>query len=835
MCLSAREGRCRIASCLIAFLAGTLAVAADAQEPVPDRAPETVQEPASEPLSDPLAEAVANALAEPASDPLAEPAVPDPLADPLARPAAADAPAVYLFSVRINGWPLRLTARFHEEDGRLSIPADQFEGIGFRPNEAWVTTIDGQRLVYLDQIPGVTWQIDMATQTIDITTPYELLKPNTLRLNPGVARVESRSNWGALFSYDIYGEYSSRPRSDVYARTFSVNVEARIFSPLFMASTNGFYSISEGEAEGEFIRLDSSVDFDNVEHAWRLRLGDSITTGPIWVRTVRFGGIQFGREFSLRPDIVTTPIPVLNQNVSVPSTVDVFINETRRYSQAVDPGALRVTDLPVTTGANRVRVVVTDQSGRRVELFLPLYTSTELLGRGLSLFNLEVGAERREYASESFDYGPAFASGGVSYGVSDRLTLRGYGAGSRHYWMGAAGATFSLGRLFLVDTAAMYSYRPEEEGWSLYGSVEHISGPLSLYGSYQHSSRGFRDLAGNFGYTSFTDQVVASAGLLLGRFGQVNANYVLQRALDGETSSLVSGNYGLDLFRRQVNLNLSGYYETELGDWGAIVSISFPIGRRAQGYAEHSWRNGVMSSAANIRGDGFDDRLDWEIAGEQGDFDEVSAEAGWDGERIDMRFRAAQSHGEYGFRGELAQSLVFMDGRLNLAGRIDDGFAIVEVENIPGVRVALENRPIGRTNENGRLFITGLNSYVANAISIDPLDLPIDASVGDTSIIVSPRYRGGLVARFPINQASAAIVVLQRADGSPPPVGATVALEGSDATAVVGYDGEVYVRGLQDGANRLNVSWRDGQCSAGFSVEMAGGTLPRLGPFTCEP
>ena len=499
MCLSARESRRRIASYLIAFLSGLAAVSAAAREPVP--------EPVSEPVSDPLAEAVANALAEPAPDPLAEP-----VPDPLAAPTAADGPTVYLLSVRVNGWPLRMTARFQEEGERLSIPADQFEGIGFRPNEAWVTNVDGQRLVHLDQIPGVTWQIDMRAQTIDITTPYELLKPNTLRLNPGVARVESRSNWGALFAYDIYGEYSDQPRSDTYARTFSVNLEARIFSPFFVASTDGYYSISEGEEEGQFIRLDSAVDFDNVEHAWRLRLGDSFTSGPIWVRTVRFGGVQFGREFSLRPDIVTTPIPELSQNVSAPSTVDVFVNETRRYSQAVDPGAIRITDLPVTTGANRVRVVVTDQSGRRVELFLPLYTSTVLLGRGLSLFNLEVGAERQQYATESFDYGPAFASGSVSYGATDRLTLRGYGAGSRQFWTGAAGATFSIGRLFLVDTAAMYSYRPEGDGWSFYGSIEHISGPFSLYGSYTYATPGFRDLAGNFGYTSFTDQVVASGG-----------------------------------------------------------------------------------------------------------------------------------------------------------------------------------------------------------------------------------------------------------------------------------------------------------------------------------
>jgi hypothetical protein len=195
MCLSAREGPGRIAFHLIALLSGHIAVSAAAQEPVPGPHSEPVREPGSEPVSDPLAEAVANALAEPVADPLAEP-VPDPLADPLAEPTADDASTILLLSVRINGWPLGLTARFQQKDGHLAIPADQFVGIGFRPNESFVTMVDGQGRIYLDQLEGVSWQIDMRTQTIDIATPFELLEPNVLRLSPGVARVESRSQLG---------------------------------------------------------------------------------------------------------------------------------------------------------------------------------------------------------------------------------------------------------------------------------------------------------------------------------------------------------------------------------------------------------------------------------------------------------------------------------------------------------------------------------------------------------------------------------------------------------------------------------------------------------------
>jgi outer membrane usher protein len=743
-------------------------------------------------------------------------------------------PTIYLLSVRVNGWPLGLVARFHEEDGRLSMPAEQFDGLGFILDESVVTEVDGQRRVFLDALPGVTWQIDGRAQTIDIVTPFELLKPNVLHVSPRLGRVESRSNWGGLLAFNAFGEYSSRPDSDIYGRTLSLDVEARIFSPIFLASASGYYSVAEGE-EGEFVRLDTSIDFDNLDRAWRLRLGDSLTTGPVWLRTLRFGGIQWGRDFSLRPDIVTTPVAVLDQNVSVPSTVDIFINEVRRYSRAVDPGAIRVTDLPVTAGSNRIRVVVTDRSGRRTEVILPLYTSSVLLQRGLSDFNIEVGAERRDYGVASNDYGPPFVSGSYSHGVTDRLTLRGYGAASRGYGTAVAGATMAVGPLFLFDGAAMFSHGREGDGWSFYGSVEHIADPLNLYVSYMRSSRDFSDLVGNFGYSRSIEQATASGGLNLGRLGQLNVAYALQRTVEDEVSSVASGSYSLDLFDRALHLGATGYVETREGDWGVILSLTIPLGRHTQLYAEHSWRNGIPSQAVSLRGEGFGNRLDWEIAGERGEFKEVFAEVGWDGQRTDFRLRAAHSGGDYGIRGDLAQSLIFMDDRLILAGRIDDAFTIVEVEGVRGVRVELENRTVGRTDSSGRLFVTGLNSYVANSVSIDPTDLPIDVALQDPAMLVSPRAGGGVVTRFPVSRESAAIIVLRRPDGSAPPVGARVALEGSEAEAVMGHDGEVYARGLRPGANRLAVSWRDGACTADFSAMLAAGTLPRLGPFQCAP
>lgn len=751
------------------------------------------------------------------------------------EPESTPGPIVYLYSVSVNGWSLGLTARFYDEGGRLSLPADQFAGLGFVVDETLVADVGGERRVFLDQVPGLAWQVDSRTQTINLDSPFALLQPNVVRVSPGRQRIESRSDWGALLGYDIYGQWASKKLNEFYSRSLSTNIEARVFGPSFTAYTTAFYSLDQGLDDDRLVRLDSVLDFDMPNHARRLRIGDTFTLGPVWLRTVRFGGIQFGTQFGIRPDIVTTPVPILADDVSVPSTVDLFINGVERFSQNVEPGTIRLTDLPTLGGSNTVRVVVTDQTGRRRELILPLYASSQLLAPGLTDFSVELGAERLNYAVRSNDYGQAFASGSVSHGISDRLTVRAYAAGTGDYWTAAAGATVSVGGWVLVDAAGFFSDGPDGSGWAGYASIEHSRGAFNFYASYQRSDRAYRDLAGRFGYTPFIEQATASAGLTLGRLGRINVSYSMQRTLDRAKRGALGGNYTIDLFRRRLSVGLGGYADVSGGGWGVGLSATLQLGNNATLYATHVWDDDGEHSYASLYGQGFDQRLAWQLDADRGTFDEFSAEADWDGRLVDARLRVARAPDVTGIEFELAQTLLVFDNRLLWTGRIDDGFTIVEVEDSPGVRVALENRTIGRTNSRGRIFVPDLPSYVGSAISIDPLDLPLNASIGDTTALVAPRAGGGLVTQFEVEHSAAALVVLQLSGGHPPPVGARVRMTDSETTAIVGYGGEVYLRGLREGANHLEVEWADGRCEVEFSVDEIAAGLPRLGPYTCAP
>jgi len=184
------------------------------------------------------------------------------------------------------------------------------------------------------------------------------------------------------------------------------------------------------------------------------------------------------------------------------------------------------------------------------------------------------------------------------------------------------------------------------------------------------------------------------------------------------------------------------------------------------------------------------------------------------------------------------QSLIFMDDQLFLSRIVDDGFTIVDVSGQKGVGVSLENHVVGHTNADGRILVPGLQPYVANQISINPLDLPADADVEKTEQLVAPRSGGGLITHFTVKAERSALVTLVRPDASHPPVGAGVVLEGNSGknAMVLGYDGQVYVRGIQSGTNRLYVTWPEGSCSASFPAPaLDRNRLPKVGPLTCMP
>jgi outer membrane usher protein len=134
---------------------------------------------------------------------------------------------------------------------------------------------------------------------------------------------------------------------------------------------------------------------------------------------------------------------------------------------------------------------------------------------------------------------------------------------------------------------------------------------------------------------------------------------------------------------------------------------------------------------------------------------------------------------------------------------------------VPDVPVSLNNREVARTGWLGKALVPDLRSYRTNKISINPLDLPIESNIGASAMNVVPARRSGVTVDFGGQPNAAALVVLHDTAGQFFSPGADVSLQGTGSSFVVGYDGEVWIEGLE-AQNRILVQTGDITCSAEF-------------------
>src|SRR5690606_29626780 len=130
-----------------------------------------------------------------------------------------------------------------------------------------------------------------------------------------------------------------------------------------------------------------------------VRAGDLITSGLSWTRPTRLAGIQFQKNFALRPGLVTMPVPGFAGSAAVPSTVDVFLNNARRFSTDVASGPFEVADMPVVTGPGTAQVMVRDEFGNEHVTESSYFVSDRLLRPGLLDYSFELGFPRTGFGT----------------------------------------------------------------------------------------------------------------------------------------------------------------------------------------------------------------------------------------------------------------------------------------------------------------------------------------------------------------------------------------------------------------------------------------------------
>lgn len=748
--------------------------------------------------------------------------------------------------VTINGREIGLIAEFtlSRQSRRMAAQRSELEGIGIAAPRHL-----GQ-MVFLDQIPDFAFTYDVAAQRLLITVQGPAQMPVEISAAPQEHHSAAQANYGLVLNYRATANLGN----DILGDGFDVSaafalLELRLSTPQGVLTNTAAISVQGDDRKSpDLMRYDSYFSVASPDHLTTMTLGDFTTSGMGWTRPVRLGGILVRRDYSLRDDVVSSPLLSYSATAAVPSSIDVYIDNVRAYSGSVGQGPFRLSDVPMITGEGEAIFTLRDAGGNAQVTKVPFFASQNFLSAGLVDFTVALGHARRGYGTANDSYlGKPAGVLGLRYGVSDKLTIGGHTEGMDGLLMAGLGLDAVLWNRAEVGVAAGASIFGDQRGQFFFGTLRTRVATVDLRWSTRRSFADFRDLSsataigwldngawgGGAALAATTAQDVLSLAFppVIGA-GALGVNLIHSERTGG-AQTIVSVSYAQQLPWQAASFRANAFRDmAQDGGYGVAVGLSVPLGgARFASIDLGRDRLGGVNARASLS------RVAERKSGSAGYRVNLSPQNSAVGVTRQASFGRADLALREGGLGIAARAtfdgaLIWAGGGLFASNRITDGYAVVDV-GVPDVPVSLNNRAVARTGMFGRALVSGLGSYRPNRISINPLDLPTQANIAASAITVVPARRSGVTVDFGGQPSAAALVVLRDPAGAFLPAGADVQLHGARTSFVMGYDGEVWIAGLA-AQNLISVRMDGKTCSAAFSYAAQQGAQTYIDGIECK-
>ncbi|AVH13316.1 fimbria/pilus outer membrane usher protein [Acinetobacter indicus] len=747
--------------------------------------------------------------------------------------------------VILNQSDPNVLGRFLQKDDQLFVFKDTLQQLKLN----LPTNINASSAEYylLEDIPFIDYSYDSLNQKIyfnvDIRalnkisqyTAYNVIEP--AKLDP----VQDRP--GVLLNYDFYSQYSED--------YFSLNGtnEFRLFGlgegGILSVSSNYSYTHTNQNSELNALVLDTYWQRDFPEKMLTIRIGDVQSKSLAWSRSTRLGGVSFSKNFSLQPYQITTPLESFKGEVSLPSTVDLFINGLKQTSQQVVPGQFEIETVPIITGTGQAQVIVTDINGQQRILNFSLYGTNQLLKDKLSDWSFSLGQTRLAYGEQSFKYDDDLVgNASYRYGLTKDLTIESHIEFAPDLYLIGGGVIQRLGgRAGMLNAAYSFSdYRHSNETLYQLG-YSWNSQYLNFFYNTTRQSGQYYDIAGlnSSNFPKRSDQVFLGFNNRLGQFG---TSYIYQEYSPASSNEFITFNWSYS-FPNNYYLNLSANHDLTQEDTRYYLSLNIPLEKKRTVNFSYQQDQEQEKLSLNARQAISRDVGGWGW--------QLQADTARDTQNIQAQIAQMHDYGEWniGFQevksknissrianGALSGSVLMMNQSFFPMQRSFDSFALISTSQISDIPVKLENRYVGKTNKNGELVVTSLNPYQNNRITIDPLELPPDYHIETTVKNAVPRYASGVFLEFPISQILAIQAVIKQADGNFIKAGTNVwttedfDLEDTGPLTIVAHDGMIYIENPK--VNKFYLKQNDQICSFEIKDLSDQKGIIDLGELICE-
>lgn len=732
-----------------------------------------------------------------------------------------------MLQIDINHQQLDETAFFLRAGDKLYASLEDLQKWRVLTEGAESLLYRGKRYILLSSLPGIAFKLDERTQTVTLEarpdqlarSVYHLETKHDIRLAQGT---------GAFLNYDLTSvKYAGKIANSGF-------LEPGVFNR-FGVGTSGVLVQDKG-GKPQASRLMTTWTMDHPEDLSSLRIGDAYSQPGYWGRSVSFGGIQYASNFATQPRLIRFPYLTVAGEAVVPSTVDVFINNTRVAQQNVPPGPFSFTDLPAVTGHGEMRMVIKDVLGREQVVTQPFYASDALLRVGLADYSGELGVVRNNYGINSNKYAHMLAAGTYRKGISESFTGELRGELSRTHRAAGVGGTYQMSTLGMFVGSLALSQGNKGVGNLLMAGFDRRTSAFSMGLHMQFASRNF--VQSGLDIAQSAPKTVSSINMSYATWerGTLGMAYVLQDNREQGKTRVVSANYGIPL-GQNATLHTIAYRNLAVGGNSVFNAVvTFPLGERTSASVsqKRTQTGGASGDESFVQiqqnppyGTGWGYHL--EASSNKAQRGSVTLQTDFGSYNADTMNVAGNNI----TRLNAAGGVGFLGGRIYAMRPITGSFGVVKVGGYQNVRVYADNLLVGRTDGEGYVLIPQMRPYGMNEVSVEQKDLPLDAEVGTLKLVASPYYRNGVLVDFPIRSSHGATLQVVSVDGKPIPSGAIARIVGSDREFPVAFDGQLYMTGLSEN-NELEVAWQGQSCRISVPMPASNDPLPSLGSFICK-
>lgn len=740
------------------------------------------------------------------------------------------------------------------EDGDFLVRRSDLLGMGLL---GWVleaqgaeeTRVEGEAYVRLGSLRGVEVRFDEATLTVEMTAPPSMLPASAVDLMRTARREAYRPRDNSFFlNYAL--EYSDSEAPDTEALTLGNELGVKVRDVLFLTDT----LYARRDEEEDFVRLTSSLTYDWRDRMQRLVVGDFVASAGVLGSSVPVGGVSFSKQYRINPYLIKYPLPAVRGVVATPSEVEVYVNGVRAYTGRFSPGEFELSNISSFGGAGAVEVVLTDSFGRRQRLLYPFYLTTRLLREGYNDYGYGAGFLRESLGVESNRYGDPVFSAYHDRGVRDWLTLGFAAEGSEDAYHFGPQSYFRAGNAGVVSLALAASRDGGRWGEAGLLGYEYqgrtMSGTLGLSAFSRDYTNLSRALAGGESARDRTRYSLgAGIGMSGGAWGSVALSAGVVDKFDGQDRSTYAVAYSKSLSMRTIFSARFTHVREEDSTYTVFFGIThrFPgdvylTAETEHGEDENTQRLQVRNSEPAGEGLGYRVILDRaeEDSGARYAFNPMlnyNARFGrYGAEYLWSELDGGQTTRAYRLRA--AGGIAYVGGVMGLSRPIRDSFGLVRVGGLEGIGVFVNNRQVGATDSEGKVFAPELSSYINNQVSISDENVPIDYTLSKVLMDVSPSLRSGAVVDFEAKRLRAATGRLfAKEDGRLRPLeygdlGITV--DGKETTYPTGRGGEFYVEDVSAGAYAASVEQGGKKYAFTLEVPDTGEAFVDLGDIVVE-